>query len=252
MELAGYFSAGPIFDVAMGVNYLKEMLPRERLICALDITEPDQIERLIVRLDGLVDFYKVGMLLHLVEGTKFVRNMIDKGYRIFLDLKFYDVPDTVSKVVGFAAGLGIHFLTVHGNREILVRAADAAGGTNLKILAVTALTSLDETDIKSMGFPCSVQELVLQRARWALECGCAGVVASPQEASSIRSALGPEIVIVTPGIRPRGTARGSHKRAASPGSAVKAGADFLVVGQPIFNASDPRRTAQEIIDDIGD
>ncbi len=231
---------------------MKQMQPHDRIICALDMTDPARAFALVKQLDGLVSFYKVGMLLHLAGGSDLVRRMVDQGYRIFLDLKFYDVPDTVHRVVEYTAGLGVHLLTVHGNKEILIRAAEAAAGSDLQVLAVTALTSLDETDIKGMGFPCSVEELVLQRARWAIECGCAGVIASPREVSRIRDALGSDMLIVTPGIRPEGSARGTHKRAAAPGAAVRDGADYLVIGQPIINAPDPRQAVEDIILEIKD
>ena len=222
----------------------------ERIICALDFERGEEALAMTERLKGLVGFYKVGMLLYLEAGGAMVRRLIGEGHRVFLDLKFYDVPDTVGAAVRRAAAMGVAFLTVHGNKEILLRAGEAAAGRDLKVLGVTVLTSLDDTDIRGLGFPCSVEELVLQRARWALEAGCAGVIASPREAALLRRELGPELLLVTPGIRPAGSAPGTHKRAATPKEALKAGADYLVIGQPIIRAAEPRAAAAAIIAEL--
>lgn len=222
----------------------------ERIICALDFEEPEEALRMVEKLSGLISFYKVGMLLYLSGGGELVHRLAGMGHRVFLDLKFYDVPDTVAAAVRRAATLGAAFLTVHGNREILQRAGEAAAGTSLQVLGVTVLTSLDRADIEGLGFPCSVEELVLQRTRWALESGCAGVVASPREAALLRQKLGRDLLLVTPGIRPAGSAMGTHKRAATPQEALRAGADYLVIGQPIIRATDPRTAALKIIKEI--
>lgn len=222
----------------------------EKIICALDLDEPDKALHMVETLEGRISFYKVGMLLYLAGGSEMVRRLTGQGHRVFLDLKFYDVPDTVAAAVRRAATMGVTFLTVHGNKEILQRAGEAAAGTGLKVLGVTVLTSLDQTDIRELGFPCSVEELVLRRAQWALEAGCAGVVASPREAALLRQKLGPELLLVTPGIRPAGSDLGTHKRAATPREALQAGADYLVIGQPIIRAADPRAAAEEIIEEM--
>lgn len=222
----------------------------DRIICALDLEEPERARQMVDRLEGLIDFYKVGMLLHLAGGGEMVRWLTARGCRVFLDLKFFDVPDTVAASVRQAAALGISFLTVHGNREILQRAGEAAAGTGLTVLGVTVLTSLDQGDIEALGFPCSVEELVLRRAQWALEAGC-GVVASPREAAVLRRNLGPKMLLVTPGIRPAGSDRGTHKRAATPQEALRAGADYLVIGQPIIRAEDPRGAVRAILREMG-
>ena len=222
----------------------------ERVICALDLSEPDQNRRVVSDLAGLIGFFKVGMLLHLAEGRGLLDWLIRGGRKVFLDLKFYDVPDTVGPAVRLAASMGVDFLTVHGNREILARAGEAAAGTGLQVLAVTVLTSLDQRDLLELGYPCPLGELVLKRARWAMESGCAGVIASPREAAVLRHELGPGALIVTPGIRPGGEAPGTHKRAASPAEAIRAGADYLVIGQPIIKAPDPRRAAEAIIAEL--
>lgn len=222
----------------------------ERIICALDLEEPEAALRMVEGLEGKISFYKVGMLLYLAGGGEMVRRLTGMGHRVFLDLKFYDVPDTVAAAVRQAATMGVTFLTVHGNREILQRAGEAAAGTGLQVLGVTVLTSLDRADIEELGFPCSVEELVLRRAQWALESGCAGVVASPREAALLRQRLRRELLLVTPGIRPAGSAVGTHKRAATPREALRAGADYLVIGQPIIKAADPRSAAQQIIEEM--
>jgi len=222
----------------------------DRIICALDLPDPAQARSIVGELGGLIGFYKVGMLLYLMDGQNVVPWLLDQGKKVFLDLKFYDVPDTIGAVIGAAAKSGVQMLTVHGNREILKRAGEASTGTALQILAVTVLTSLDQTDITAMGYPVSLADLVLNRARWAIESGCAGVIASPREAARLRIELGLKPLIVTPGIRPLGFGEGTHKRAASPGAAIKDGADYLVIGQPIIKAADPRQAAEEIIADI--
>lgn len=234
-------------DCEGGVTEIKA---EERIICALDAADSAEARRIVAELDGLVTYFKVGMLLYLLDGRQIVRWLLDRGQKVFLDLKFYDVPDTIGPAVREVAASGVQMLTVHGNREILRRAGEASAGTGLDVLAVTVLTSLDQTDIGELGYPVSVEELVLGRARWALESGCAGVIASPREAGRLRRELGQEPLIVTPGIRPRGFSAGTHKRAATPGEAVKAGADYLVIGQPIIKAPDPRRVVEEIIEEI--
>ena len=222
----------------------------EKIICALDFARGEEALAMTEKLKGLVSFYKVGMLLYLDEGGALVRRLIGEGHRVFLDLKFYDVPDTVGAAVRRAAAMGVTCLTVHGNKEILLRAGEAAAGTALKVLGVTVLTSLDQGDIHELGFPCSVEELVLRRAQWALRAGCAGVVASPREAALLRRELGPGLLLVTPGIRPAGSDLGTHKRAAAPKEALRAGADYLVIGQPIIKAPDPRAAAAAIIEEM--
>lgn len=197
-----------------------------------------------------MNFYKVGMLLYLLDGKQFVHWLLKRGMKVFLDLKFYDVPDTIGPAVREVAAVGVQMLTVHGNREILKRAGEAADGTALQILAVTVLTSLDQADIAELGYPGTVEDLVLSRARWALESGCAGVIASPHEVRRLRSELGPGLLIVTPGIRPQGYASGTHKRAAAPGVSVHDGADYLVIGQPIVKAENPRQVVEGIIAEI--
>ncbi|HPT34770.1 MAG TPA: orotidine-5'-phosphate decarboxylase [Bacillota bacterium] len=226
------------------------MKAKERIICALDVPGTGEAWQLVEELDGVVDFFKVGMLLYLGGGREFVASLLSRGKKVFLDLKLYDVPDTVGPTVRQVAAMGVDFLTVHGHDAILQRAAEEAAGSNLKILGVTVLTSFDQADLEAMGFPCSVEELVLHRAANARRRGCSGVVASAREAALIRQKLGPELIVVTPGIRPAGASLGTHKRPTTPGEALRAGANYLVVGQPIIKAPDPRRAAQAIIEEL--
>ncbi|HOL18279.1 MAG TPA: orotidine-5'-phosphate decarboxylase [Bacillota bacterium] len=222
----------------------------ERIICALDVHQAAEAKRLVEQLDGLVSFFKVGMLLYLTGGMQFVQWLQKRGLKVFLDLKLYDVPDTVGPAVRAAAAAGVQMLTVHGNRDILQRAGEAAAGTGLNVLAVTVLTSLDQNDLAELGYPVAVADLVLNRARWAVESGCAGVIASPREAGRLRSELGRDPLLVTPGIRPAGFAVGTHKRAATPGQAIRDGADYLVIGQPIIKSAEPLRVVEAIIGEI--
>lgn len=226
------------------------MLPHERIICALDLPDPVEARRMVEELEGVIGFFKVGMVLYLTGGREIVRWLLSRGHRVFLDLKYYDVPNTVGAAVAQVSGLGVHFLTVHGNRAIMARAAEAARNSPLKLLAVTVLTSLDGEDIEAMGYPCSLDDLVLWRARTALNLGFAGVVASPREAALLREQFGPGPALVTPGIRPGGAAAGGHKRAATPREALQAGADYLVIGQPIITAAEPRKAARAIADEL--
>lgn len=221
---------------------------KERLIVALDLPSIEAAEDLVRMLHGAVDFFKVGLTLQLEVGAQqFVNNLIHQGKRVFLDYKYFDVEETIRTVVERAAELGVTFLTVHGNTGIIGAAVKGRGNSKLKILSVTVLTSLDHADIRELGFECSVEELVLHRARKALDAGCDGVISSGKEASAIRQLAGDNLLIVTPGIRPQGVSQDEHKRASAPGQAIAAGADYLVVGRPITESQDPQGAAERII-----
>lgn len=230
------------------------MKPEERLICALDFADTEKARKMVEVLAGVITFFKVGLVLYAASGPAFVRWLLDKGKKVFLDLKFYDIPETVEKAVAQAALLGVSFLTVHGNAQIIKNAVRGRGDSGLQLLAVTVLTSLDAADLHDLGYPCSVDELVLYRARKAVEYGCDGVVASAREASLLRKEVGGRLLIVTPGIRPAARpGRGEtdlQKRTLTPREAIAAGADYLVVGRPIIQAPDPRRAAEEILSEI--
>ncbi|MFA5385337.1 MAG: orotidine-5'-phosphate decarboxylase [Eubacteriales bacterium] len=222
----------------------------KRIICALDFDEPARAMELVRSLDGVVDFFKVGMELQLAGGTKMLQWLLDSGKRVFLDMKYFDVPETVQKVVTLAARLGVDFLTIHGNGGIIEAAAAGRGNSNLKLLAVTVLTCLDAADILDFGYSCSVEELVLARVKKSIQGGCDGVIASGSEAALLRRELGRDILIVTPGIRSAGSAVDSHKRSVTPREAIDAGADYLVIGRPITKVADPRSAAQKILEEI--
>jgi len=225
----------------------------ERLIFALDVPTVPDARQLIKSLDGVVSFFKIGLELYMGSGLELLPELTASGKKVFLDLKYFDVPETVKKAVARAAALGASFLTIHGNAKIVKAAVEGRGSAGLKLLAVTALTSLDNDDMNDMGFRCTVQDLVMHRAKKAMEAGCDGVITSPEEAAKIK-ALAKQIegmehkfLIVTPGIRPAHSSHDDHKRFSSPTQAIKAGADFLVVGRPIRDAANPRQAATAII-----
>jgi orotidine-5'-phosphate decarboxylase len=223
---------------------------REKLIVALDFWEIDDARKLVRDLDDEVTFYKVGLGLQLAGGDEFAKELKRAGKRVFLDYKWQDIEETMKTAVKRAAQAGIDFLTVHPVGGTLNAAIAGRGNSKLKILCVTVLTSMDAEDIREMGFPCNVEELVLARATKALNAGCDGVIASAQEATMIRKQTNNKLMIVTPGIRPEGSVRGDQKRTATPTEAIHAGADYLVIGRPITSASDPRQAANSIISEI--
>ena len=219
---------------------------RERLICALDVSSPDAARALVETLGDSVAFYKVGLELFMAGGYfELIGWLVARGKRVFVDLKFFDVPETVRGAVRGLRGRGVSFATVHGNQAILEAAGRDKG--EVKILAVTVLTSLDRGDLDDLGFRCDVEALVLSRARRALEAGCDGVVSSGLEAPLIRAALGDRILVVTPGIRPvENRPADDQKRIVDVAQAFRNGADYIVVGRPIRQAADPRAAAESI------
>jgi orotidine-5'-phosphate decarboxylase len=223
---------------------------KNRLICALDVDNGEEAKAMVETLGDAVSFYKVGIILQLTTGSSVIDYLLAKGKKVFLDMKYYDVPDTVEKAVAGVAGLGVSFLTIHGNSKIIESAARARGDSQLKLLTVTVLTSLDRVDVEDLGFQCSVEELVLRRAKKAFEYGCDGVISSPNEIEAIRNEVGNEFLIVTPGIRQSADVVGGHKRFATPEEAIRRGADYIVVGKPIIQAPDPRQAALGIIDSM--
>jgi orotidine-5'-phosphate decarboxylase len=225
---------------------------REKLIVALDFWEVEDARKLVRKLGDEVSFYKVGLGLQLVGGNEFARELIAEGKRVFLDYKYYDIEETVQRAVAQAAELKITFLTVHGVASIMKAAVAGRGNSDMKILGVTVLTSMDAEDIKEMGFVCNVEDLVIARAKKALEVGVDGVVASALEAAELRKQTSNKLMIVSPGIRPSGGARHDQKRVATPSEAIRAGADYLVLGRPIYAADDPKAAAQAIIQEMAD
>jgi len=224
---------------------------RDRLIFAMDVPEAAQARELAEQLGESVTFYKLGLELMMAGGYfELIDWMIGRDKKVFVDLKFFDVPATVGRAVARLASRGVTFATVHGNQGIM-EAAAAAKGDDLKILAVTALTSLDRGDLDDLGFQCDVAELVLSRARRALEAGCDGVVASGLELPAMRKAVDRRLLIVTPGIRPvENRPSDDQKRVVTMEQAFADGADHIVVGRPIRDAADPRAAAEAMQETI--
>lgn len=219
----------------------------DRLIVALDVPMPEQALELVATIGDAASFYKVGMQLLAAGGyMRLVGELQQRGHKVFADLKFFDVPATVGAAVRGLSRLGVDFLTVHGNQAIMETAAKNKG-RHMKILAVTALTSLDRGDLNDLGFQCDIDDLVLSRARRAADAGCDGVIASGRELPALRSALGNRLLVVTPGIRPvDNNETQDQKRVVTPEAAMADGADHIVVGRPINAASDPRAAALAI------
>jgi orotidine-5'-phosphate decarboxylase len=225
----------------------KAIPPEERLILALDVPGADEARRLVETLDDAVQFYKVGLELFTAGGSfELIDWLVARGKKVFLDLKLFDVPETVRSAVRRLRERPVTLTTVHAGSAAILEAACREKG-DLQILAVTVLTSLDQGDLREMGFEVDVRELVLSRARVALEAGCDGIVASGQEAHALRASLGEAPLIVTPGIRPaEGRPADDQKRVVTVEAALRNGADYIVVGRPIRNASDPYQAAMQI------
>ena len=226
----------------------------EKLIVALDTKSLDEAASLVDKLIPEVKIFKVGLGLFTLYGYAAVEMVKDKGGKVFLDLKFHDIPNTVASAVISASNLGIFMLNVHtlGGSEMMRKAAEAAKGKaeKPKILGVTVLTSMDQKAINEVGIEKSIEEEVLNLATMARDAGLDGVVASPQETSAIRKKLGKDFIIVTPGVRPEWAARGDQRRVATPSSAIKAGADYIVVGRPIIESGDPAEAAKKILEEM--
>jgi orotidine-5'-phosphate decarboxylase len=223
---------------------VKPIVDNQRLIVALDFPSTEGARRLVAQLDNSVNFYKVGLELFMADGYfEFVDELAAAGNQVFVDLKFFDVPATVGRAVERLQHRNISFVTVHGNDGIMQAAAAAKG--DLKILAVTVLTSLDRGDLDDLGFQCDIEELVLSRARRAIHYGCDGVVASGHEAARLRDELGDRLMIVIPGIRPVENTD-DQKRTVTVQDAFSHGADYIVVGRPIRDADNPREVAETI------
>ncbi len=223
---------------------------RERLIVALDLPAVDDARRLVDRLGDSVSFYKIGMELTYAGGLPFARELIGAGKHVFLDLKLHDISNTVASATRQVAQMGARFLTVHAYPQTMKAARQAVEGSSLQILAVTVLTSYDDADLAQAGYALGVKDLVARRARQAQEAGVHGLVMSAEETRAMRAALGPDVVFVTPGIRPAGAEAGDQKRVMTPASAIAAGADHIVVGRPITQAGDPKGAAQAIVEEI--
>ncbi len=219
---------------------------RERLIFALDVADAESARQLVARLGDAVQFYKIGLELFMTGGYFELLDWLKQQHKkVFVDLKFFDIPATVQAAVRRLASRGADFCTVHGNQAIMEAAAEIKG--DLKVLAVTVLTSLDRSDLDDLGFHCDVEQLVLSRARRALQAGCDGVVSSGMETAKLRAFIDQRLLVVTPGIRPvDNRPDDDQKRAVTAEQAFRNGADYIVVGRPIRKAPDPRAAAEEI------
>jgi orotidine-5'-phosphate decarboxylase len=223
---------------------------RERLIVALDVPSVTAAEAMVTRLGESVRFYKIGYQLAFAGGLPLAAGLIASGKQVFLDLKLHDIGNTVTKGVEGVAKIGATFLTVHAFPQTMKAAADGKRGSKLRILAVTVLTSYDDADLTAAGYKMNVKELASARAAQARDAGVDGLVCSAEEATALRTIVGPQMVLVTPGIRPAGSAQGDQKRIMTPAKAIAAGADYLVVGRPVVEAADPKKAADAIVAEI--
>ena len=222
----------------------------DRLVVAVDLSARDDILRLVDELHGAAGVFKIGLQAFVANGPSIVREIVSRGERVFLDLKIHDIPNTAQHAVAEAVSLGASIVTVHAaGGEAMLRGCAAAQGDAL-VLGVTVLTSLDEAELQRIGFPGSLQSNAVHLAHLVREAGLRGVVSSPREISAIREACGPDLVILTPGIRPAGADAGDQRRTMTAEEAIRAGADYLVVGRPITGARDRRAAAAMVVDEM--
>lgn len=225
---------------------------RDRLIVALDVPSVAEAEAMVERLGDAVSFYKVGYQLAFAGGLPFAAKLIASGKQVFLDLKLHDIGNTVRSGVESVAHMGATFLTVHAYPQTMKAAVEGKASSKLRILAVTVLTSYDDADLAAAGYAGKVSDLAARRAGQARDIGIDGLVCSPEEAANLRKLAGPAMALVTPGIRPAGSATGDQKRIMTPARAIREGADYLVVGRPIVAAADPKAAATAIVAEIAE
>jgi orotidine-5'-phosphate decarboxylase len=223
---------------------------RDRLIVALDLPSLADAHAMVERLDDAVSFYKLGYQLIYAGGLPLAEQLVRAGKQVFLDVKLHDIENTVAKGVESIARLGATFVTVHAYPQTMRAAMQGKAGSGLRVLAVTVLTSYDDHDLAEAGYATNVDDLVAERAHQALDIGIDGLVCSPSEAGPLRLLVGPAMALVTPGVRPVGTASHDQKRVATPTQAIAAGADYVVIGRPITAAADPRAAAAAIVAEI--
>ena len=223
---------------------------RDRLIVGLDVADIGQAEKLVDQLGDTVNFYKIGYQLLFAGGLEFAGELIRSQKKVFLDMKLLDIDNTVAHAVENIVKLGVDMLTLHAYPKAMRAAVSAAKGSDLCLLGVTVLTSMDEEDLKEAGYHDSPEKLVLKRAAQAYECHMGGIVASAAEASALRKVIGPDMALVTPGIRPAGSDKGDQKRVMTPKDAIEAGASHLGVGRPIVKAEDPLAAAEAILSEM--
>ena len=219
-------------------------------IVALDVQSAEEARALVGRLGSATSFYKVGMELYAAAGMEYVRELVEEGKQVFLDMKFYDISETVKRAVAQVARAGVRFTTIHGSGPVMRAAVEGRASSPLRLLAVTVLTSFDQADLADLGYPCAVSDLVALRVRKAMEAGVDGIVCSPLEAASVRALAGPEAILVTPGVRSAGAGQGDQKRVATPAEAIRAGADYLVIGRQVTRAADPAAEMARILEEI--
>jgi orotidine-5'-phosphate decarboxylase len=220
---------------------------RERLIVGLDVPTLKEAEQAVRELDGVVSFYKIGYQLAFAGGLDFARELAGGGTKVFLDMKLLDIDNTVAKGVENIIGMGVTMLTIHAYPKTMKAAVEAARGSGLCLLGVTVLTSMDEQDVIDAGYEHDPHTLVLRRSEQALHAGMGGIVCSAEEAQAVRRIVGPDMAVVTPGIRPAGSDHGDQKRVMTPAQAIRNGSSHLVVGRPIVGASDRRTVAEAIL-----
>ncbi len=226
------------------------MTARDKLIVALDVPSVEQARALVATLGEAVNFYKIGMELAYGGGLALAQELKASGKRVFLDLKLHDIGATVERATAQVARLGMDFLTVHAFPQTMRAARQGASGSGLRLLAVTVMTSYDDADLAEAGYACGVAELVKRRALQARDIGVDGLILSPLELAATRALIGPDMLLVTPGVRPAGADAGDQKRIMTPAQAIAAGADHLVVGRPITRAPDPKAAAERIVAEI--
>jgi orotidine-5'-phosphate decarboxylase len=227
-----------------------DISPRDRLIVALDLPSPAEAGAMVARLGNSVSFYKIGMELTYAGGLSLAEQLVAGGKKVFVDLKLHDIPNTVERAARQIARLGASFLTVHAYPQSMKAALAGVAGSELKLLAVTVMTSYDDADLAAAGYAFGVKELVARRAMQAKDAGIHGLILSPEEVETIRALVGPTMSLVKPGIRPAGAAPGDQKRIMTPALAIAGGADHLVVGRPVTEAADPAAVAEQIIAEI--
>ncbi|MEM8876307.1 MAG: orotidine-5'-phosphate decarboxylase [Pseudomonadota bacterium] len=226
--------------------------PRDRLIVALDVADIDHARALADTLNGHVGVFKIGLELAMAGGIDFARTLANDGHAIFLDMKLLDIGNTVTKAVANAAAAGFSFLTVHAYPQAMRAAVAGIGESDLRLLGVTVLTSMDQDDLLKAGYRQTPRDLVIERAKNAVSAGMPGIVCAPQEITAVREAIGQDLILVTPGIRPAMADIGDQKRVATPGNAIADGADYIVVGRPITQSNDPAAAADAIVAEIAD
>lgn len=235
---------------AVIANAMQADTMRERLIVGLDVPSLKEAEKAVRELDGVVSFYKIGYQLAFAGGLDFARELASGGKKIFLDMKLLDIDNTVAKGVENIVKMGMTMLTLHAYPKTMRAAVEAARGSELCLLAVTVLTSMDEQDVIDAGYEYDPHTLVLRRAEQALHAGMGGIVCSAAETEAVRRIVGPDMAVVTPGIRPAGSDHGDQKRVMTPADAIRSGSSHLVVGRPIVAAADRRAAAEAILDEM--